>query len=136
MIREALIQMVLVAQMETGPAGVIRCDFPAATQSDEAIAIHIAAHPSLRDRPGLLRDLARALADCGLSVASAHIESRGERAVDVFYVAGPDGDKLTDESQRRQVAERLMDAIEIREAELENLSQKRGLRRAPSSPAR
>jgi|GEM_PF-2327178 len=55
MIREALMQMLLVAQMESGPAGVIRCDFPAATQADEAIAIHIAAHPSLRDRPGLFR---------------------------------------------------------------------------------
>jgi [protein-PII] uridylyltransferase len=39
-----------------------------------------------RDRPGLLAALARVLADCGLSIQSAHIDNYGERAVDAFYV--------------------------------------------------
>lgn len=43
------------------------------------------------DRPGLLADLARAVADTGLSIASAHVETAGERAVDVFYVTEADG---------------------------------------------
>jgi [protein-PII] uridylyltransferase len=54
-----------------------------------------------RDRPGLLADLARTLADAGLSIRSAHIDSYGERAVDAFYVRDeasgkrwPDGRRL------------------------------------------
>ncbi len=39
-----------------------------------------------RDRLGLLADLARACTQAGLSIASAHIDTYGERAADVFYV--------------------------------------------------
>ncbi|HRJ64318.1 MAG TPA: ACT domain-containing protein, partial [Brevundimonas sp.] len=45
------------------------------------------------DRPGLLADLARVLADNGLSIRSAHIAGFGERAVDSFYVTDPKGRK-------------------------------------------
>ncbi len=48
-----------------------------------------------RDRPGLLQAVAGTLAAAGLSVQSAHIESFGERAVDVFYVVDADGLKLS-----------------------------------------
>jgi [protein-PII] uridylyltransferase len=49
-----------------------------------------------RDRPGLLAALAKTIADAGLSILSAHIDGYGERAVDAFYVIGPDGKKLDD----------------------------------------
>lgn len=39
-----------------------------------------------RDRPGLLYDIARALADANLSIRSAHVGAYGERVHDVFYV--------------------------------------------------
>ncbi len=39
-----------------------------------------------RDRLGLLAELARACADCDVSIQSAHVETLGERASDVFYV--------------------------------------------------
>lgn len=45
------------------------------------------------DRPGLLADLARTLADNGLSIRSAHIAGFGERAVDSFYVTDARGRK-------------------------------------------
>jgi [protein-PII] uridylyltransferase len=60
--------------------------------SDLATVIEVSG----RDRPGLLQAVARSLADAGLSVQSAHIESFGERAVDAFYVVDGDGAKLTD----------------------------------------
>ena len=47
------------------------------------------------DRPGLLADLARAIADHHLSVRSAHITGFGERAVDSFYVTDNKGRKPT-----------------------------------------
>jgi [protein-PII] uridylyltransferase len=39
-----------------------------------------------RDRPGLLYEIARHLADSGLSIRSAHVGAYGERVHDVFYV--------------------------------------------------
>ncbi|MDI1325309.1 MAG: [protein-PII] uridylyltransferase [Brevundimonas sp.] len=45
------------------------------------------------DRPGLLADLARALAIHRLSIRSAHIAGFGERAVDSFYVTDASGRK-------------------------------------------
>ena len=52
-----------------------------------------------RDRQGLLADLARALANAGLSIHSAHVENYGARAVDAFYVLDRNGDKLIDPDQ-------------------------------------
>lgn len=39
-----------------------------------------------RDRPGLLYDIARELAEAKLSIRSAHVGAYGERVHDVFYV--------------------------------------------------
>ncbi len=47
-----------------------------------------------RDRPGLLAGLARVLSDSKISVASAHIETLGERASDVFYVHDEGGGQI------------------------------------------
>ncbi|MDR3508394.1 MAG: ACT domain-containing protein, partial [Caulobacteraceae bacterium] len=60
--------------------------------SEDASVVEITG----RDRPGLLGALAHTLADAGLSILSAHVDNYGERAVDVFYVCGKDGHKLTD----------------------------------------
>ncbi len=49
---------------------------------------------SAADRPGLLSDLARAVADAGLSIRSAHVDTLGERAVDVLYLRRPDGARV------------------------------------------
>ena len=38
------------------------------------------------DRPGLLYDLTTAIGKLNLNIASAHIATFGEKAVDVFYV--------------------------------------------------
>ncbi len=51
----------------------------------------LAAHATVieasgRDRMGLLADLARVCADAEVSIVSAHIDTHGERASDVFYV--------------------------------------------------
>ena len=46
------------------------------------------------DRPGLLAALALAIHRLGFIIHSAHIATYGERCVDVFYLAGPEGKKL------------------------------------------
>jgi len=49
-----------------------------------------------RDRPGLLAELARVFADTGISIVTAHIDTLGERASDVFYVQEQAGGQIAD----------------------------------------
>lgn len=53
------------------------------------------------DRAGLLYRLTAAIADEGLDVTSARIETLGADAVDCFYVANPSGDPVDPEQRRR-----------------------------------
>jgi [protein-PII] uridylyltransferase len=85
-----------------------------------------------RDRPGLVHALARALADMGLSILSAHVDNYGERAVDTFYVVAADGGKLAGPAQAGAVRERLMEVLEAADAP----ARQRRLARAQASSAR
>jgi [protein-PII] uridylyltransferase len=63
------------------------------------------------DRPGLLYDLTRAISDLNLNIASAHIVTFGERAVDVFYVTDLVGHKINNASREAAVRRRLLAAF-------------------------
>lgn len=54
-----------------------------------------------RDRVGLLADLAQVCVDADVSIVSAHIDTYGERAADVFYVQEEGGGQIT---QPRRIA--------------------------------
>jgi [protein-PII] uridylyltransferase len=84
-----------------------------------------------RDRPGLLADLARILAESGLSIQSAHIDNYGERAVDAFYVVTRNG-QLTEPRPVAALRTRLLEALE----DLEAGAAKPRLERARASAAR
>ena len=56
-------------------------------ESDQHTVLDVAG----RDRPGLLADVSKVLADAGVSVLSAHVGSYGERVFDAFYVRLPEG---------------------------------------------
>jgi [protein-PII] uridylyltransferase len=77
---------------------------PMVTFDNDASETATVVEASGRDRPGLLAALAKTLADAGLSIVSAHIDGYGERAVDTFYVAAPDGGKLTEDRRRLKAA--------------------------------
>ena len=47
-----------------------------------------------RDRLGLLAELAHVCAEAKVSIASAHIDTLGERASDVFYVQEEGGGQI------------------------------------------
>ncbi|MBE7217418.1 MAG: ACT domain-containing protein [Caulobacteraceae bacterium] len=65
------------------------------------------------DRPGLLEALARALADAGVSLQSAHVETVGARAVDSFYVTdAATGAKLEDGARLHALADALRAALQ------------------------
>ena len=59
------------------------------------------------DRPGLLYDLTRALANLSLNIASAHVATFGEKAVDSFYVTDLTGAKIVDPARESAIRRRL-----------------------------
>ncbi|HAQ34340.1 MAG: [protein-PII] uridylyltransferase [Maricaulis sp.] len=101
------------------------------TASESATVIEASG----RDRPGLLSELARALADAGLSLQAARIDGYGERAVDAFYILKK-GAKLTDETDRTQVREALLAILGEEEAQWAEEARSRGLTRARASTGR
>jgi len=67
------------------------------------------------DRPGLLYDVTREISDLNLDIASAHIATFGEKAVDVFYVSDLTGKKITSTSREGAIRERLIKALQARQ---------------------
>jgi [protein-PII] uridylyltransferase len=106
---------------------------PTAMLDNDASEGATVVEASGRDRPGLLADLARTISDAGLSIVSAHIESYGERAVDAFYVLGPDGSKLADSKKRAALKAALERALA---EEGEPVGRRANLQRARASVAR
>ncbi len=78
------------------------------TLSDDLTVIEVQA----LDRPGLLYDVTAELAQLGLDISSAHIATFGEKAVDVFYVTDRAGKKVTSDTVKRRIRERLLEALE------------------------
>ncbi len=85
---------------------------PTVMLDNEASESCTVVEASGRDRPGLLEALARAIADAGLSILSAHIDGYGERAVDAFYVVDATGGKLTNADSMNALKAALMIALE------------------------
>ena len=75
--------------------------------SEDATVIDIGG----RDRPGLLYDLARALAEEELSISSAHASSFGERMFNAFYVKTPDGKQIDLDARKEPLRDRLLAAL-------------------------
>jgi len=67
------------------------------------------------DRPGLLYDVTREISDLNLDIASAHIATFGEKAVDVFYVTDLTGKKITSSSRELLIRERLTKVLVARQ---------------------
>jgi len=67
-----------------------------------------------RDRPGLLYDLTRTLANANVYIASAVIATYGEQVVDSFYVKDMFGLKFHSAAKQRALEKKLRDAIETR----------------------
>jgi [protein-PII] uridylyltransferase len=68
------------------------------------------------DRIGLLFDLTEALYRLNLNIASAHVTTYGEKAVDVFYVTDLTGAKIESAARRGQVEAALMATLAPAEA--------------------
>ena len=63
------------------------------------------------DRTGLLYDLTEALFRLNLNIASAHITTFGEKAVDVFYVTDLTNQKIMNANRRAAIKRQLLAAL-------------------------
>jgi [protein-PII] uridylyltransferase len=77
---------------------------------------HTVLEVSGLDRPGLLYDLTTVLAKLNLNIASAHVATFGEKAVDVFYVTDLTGTKITHPGRQGAIRRALLDVFESDEA--------------------
>ncbi|WP_019960392.1 [protein-PII] uridylyltransferase [Woodsholea maritima] len=98
----------------------------------EAAQSALVIEATCRDRPGLLHDLARVIAETGVSLQAARIDGYGERAVDVFYVTEK-GHKITDPERLKALHDNLMAMLEKPEETLDQQTEARGLSRARAS---
>ncbi len=64
------------------------------------------------DRLGLLYDLTQALSRLNLNIASAHIVTFGEKAVDTFYVSDLTGAKVINPARQAALRRNLLDVFE------------------------
>ena len=79
---------------------------------NEGSDIYTIIEVDTRDRPGLLYDLAHALAQSNVYIASAVIATYGAQVVDTFYVKDMFGLKYHSKSKQRTLEARLRAAIE------------------------
>jgi [protein-PII] uridylyltransferase len=79
---------------------------------NKASNVYTVVEVSGHDRRGFLHDITRALADLGLSVASARIATYGTRASDVFYVKDVFGLKVSHEGKLETIRNRLLEVLE------------------------
>jgi len=63
------------------------------------------------DRPGLLYDLTTAIGKLNLNIASAHIATFGEKAVDVFYVTDLTNAKIVSTARQQAIRKALLDVF-------------------------
>ena len=82
------------------------------TFDNEGSGLYTIIEVDTRDRPGLLHDLARALAGSNVYIASAVIVTYGEQAVDTFYVKDMFGLKFHGRPRQQALERRLREAIE------------------------
>jgi [protein-PII] uridylyltransferase len=64
------------------------------------------------DRPGLLYDLTTVVGKLNLNIASAHIATFGEKAVDVFYVTDLTGTKITHPGRQAAIRRAMLEVFE------------------------
>ena len=82
------------------------------TFDNEGSEIYTIIEVDTRDRPGLLYDLTRTLANNNIYIASAGIATYGVQVVDTFYVKDMFGLKLHASARQQSLERKLRDAID------------------------
>ena len=103
----------LDARQQARRRGAIRADAGTRLQFDESSSAHSTILQVVTpDFPGLLREIAIVIAECGCDVEVALVDTEGEMAIDTFYLTAQ-GAKLS-AGALAQVGERIQKALEER----------------------
>jgi [protein-PII] uridylyltransferase len=98
-------------QAPASRTGVFRVA-PRVLIDNKASVGHTVIEVNGRDRLGFLHDITATLTGLGLQIASAHVSTYGERAVDVFYVKDAHGLKVEHDDRVEAIRAKLLAAIE------------------------
>jgi len=86
---------------------------PKISFDNDASPVSTLVHVEASDRLGLLYDLLQALADSGLSITQACIETRNDLAYDSIYVTNARGEKVVDPRELEKLRASLQTAITV-----------------------
>ncbi len=92
--------------VQAAPAGP-----PAVTFHDGASSSSTVIEVRAPNRIGVLHRIARALADLGLDIRHATVQTMGEDVVDTFYVQGSNGRQITDAFHRDEIVRAVIFAV-------------------------
>jgi [protein-PII] uridylyltransferase len=92
-------------------SGRARPATPAVTVDNDTSAQATVLEISGPDRIGLLFRVTTALAELGLDIVSARIQTLGDDVIDAFYVRDADGGKVTDAEYLREIERAVLHAI-------------------------
>jgi len=108
---EVVIADAIRARAKTHPAATA-FNVPSDVIIDNSLSnIYTVVEVSGLDREGLLFDLTNAISKLNLNIASAHIVTFGERAVDSFYVTDLTGAKIATASRQASIKRQLLEVF-------------------------
>jgi [protein-PII] uridylyltransferase len=113
---EIRLSEIVAAKAENAPSHGETFNVPPDVVIDNSLShMYSVVEVSGLDRPGLLYDLTFALSKLNLNIASAHIVTFGEKAVDTFYVGDLTGAKVVNPARQGAVRRNLMDVFNTRQ---------------------
>lgn len=65
------------------------------------------------DRYGLLYRVAQCLSQCEVNIVSAKLSTRVSKAIDIFYVIGPDGQKILSGAHQVQIRTKVLELLSL-----------------------
>jgi [protein-PII] uridylyltransferase len=89
--------------------------FPVETRinfSPSANGLQTIVEVSAQDRPGLLHQIALALAACRLQIVTARITTYGERAEDIFFVTDRNGEPIADAATQHEIEKQIRQRLD------------------------
>jgi [protein-PII] uridylyltransferase len=91
---------------------VARAPAPASVRFDDSASSN-ATFLEVRapDRIGILRGMTKAIADTGLDIRHARIQTLGNEVIDSFYVRTASGEKVTDSFHRQEIERAILHAV-------------------------
>ena len=91
---------------------------PEVSLNDQWSNVYTVVEVNGLDRTGLLYELTTTMSKLNLNIASAHVATFGERAVDVFYVTDLLGAKISSPTRQAAIKRALLQLFATSEAQL------------------